>query len=103
MPLHETFAALGDQTRFSIVERLLNEGELAAGEINRGLGISPPAVSRHLRILRESGLLEQRIDAQRRLYSVREEAVATIQGWVDRSLQSNLAPTDLTGEARPLT
>ncbi len=79
--LHQTFAALGDATRFAIVERLLNDGELSAGEINEGATISPPAISRHLRVLREAGVIEQRIDRQRRLYSVRPQAVEAISAW----------------------
>lgn len=79
--LPATFAALGDPTRFAIVERLLVEGELSAGEINEGVAISPPAVSRHLKVLREAGVIEQRVDAQRRIYAVRPEAVRTISAW----------------------
>jgi DNA-binding transcriptional ArsR family regulator len=79
--LNEMFATLGDATRFSIVERLLNEGELSAGALREGMTISPPAVSRHLKILRSVGLLRQRVDKQRRLYSVRPEAVQTIGAW----------------------
>ncbi len=79
--LNEMFATLGDATRFSIVERLLNEGELSAGALRKGMTFAPPAVSRHLKILRSVGLLRQRIDKQRRLYSVRPEAVQTIGAW----------------------
>lgn len=79
--LPETFAALGDATRFAIVERLLKEGELSAGELNAGMQISPPAVSRHLKVLREAGVIEQRTDRQRRLYSVRPESVEAISAW----------------------
>ncbi len=79
--LNEMFATLGDATRFSIVERLLNEGELSAGALRNGMTFAPPAVSRHLKILRSVGLLRQRIDKQRRLYSVRPEAVQTIGAW----------------------
>jgi len=79
--LPDTFAALGDATRFAIVERLLNEGELSAGQLQEGIEISPPAVSRHLKILRSAGLLHQRIDKQRRIYSVRPEAVQVIGAW----------------------
>ena len=79
--LPETFAALGDATRFAIVERLLNEGELCAGDLQDGMTISPPAVSRHLKVLRSVGLLNQRVDKQRRMYSVRPEAVQVIGAW----------------------
>ncbi len=80
--LPDTFAALGDATRFAIVERLLTEGELSAGNLNDGVGISAPAVSRHLKVLREAGIVVRRIDKQRRLYSVRPQAVLAINRWI---------------------
>ena len=79
--LTRTFAALGDDTRFAIVERLLQEGELSAGELQHGTSISAPAVSRHLKVLRNAGLVDQRTDKQRRIYSVRPEAVQSIGAW----------------------
>ncbi len=79
--LSSTFAALGDATRFAIVEKLLQEGELPAGELRAVGQISAPAISRHLKVLRKAGVVEQRIDAQRRLYSVRPEAVQAIGSW----------------------
>ena len=82
--LPRTFAALGDRTRFAIVERLLDEGELSAGAVQTHLAISPPAVSRHLKVLRLAGVIEQRIDKQRRLYSVRPDAVQAVGAWTMR-------------------
>ena len=79
--LTSTFAALGDATRFAIVERLLREGELPAGDLLDVGGISPPAISRHLKVLRTAGIVEQRIDKQKRIYSVRPEAVQAISAW----------------------
>ena len=79
--LIDTFAALGDDTRFAIVERLLKEGELSAGDIQEGTSISAPAVSRHLKVLRSAGLVHQRVDKQRRLYSARPEVVQSIGAW----------------------
>lgn len=79
--LSNTFAALGDATRFAIVEKLLQEGELPAGELQAVGQISAPAISRHLKVLRKAGVVEQRVDAQRRLYSVRPEAVQAIGAW----------------------
>jgi DNA-binding transcriptional ArsR family regulator len=81
MSLHQTFATLGDPTRFAIVERLLREGELSAGNLQTETQISAPAISRHLKLLRNAGVIEQRIDAQRRLYSVRPETVKAIHMW----------------------
>lgn len=79
--LSATFAALGDPSRFAIVERLLNEGELHAGALQAGVQFSPPALSRHLKILRNAGIVDQRVDKQKRIYSVRPQAVQAISAW----------------------
>lgn len=76
-----TFAALGDKTRFAIVERLLAEGALSAGELGDVANISAPAISRHLRVLREAGIITQTIDKQRRIYAVAPAAVQAISRW----------------------
>lgn len=76
-----TFAALADDTRFAMVERLLAEGELPAGSLAADTAISGPAVSRHLKVLREAGIVAQRIDGPRRLYSVRPEALRAVADW----------------------
>lgn len=82
MTLHQTFSALGDPTRFEIVDRLLRQGELSAGEIGDGAEISAPAISRHLKVLRSAGIIRQRVDRQRRMYSVEPQAVQAIHAWV---------------------
>ncbi len=79
--LPATFAALGDVTRFAIVERLLSEGELSAGDLQNIGGISAPAISRHLKVLRNANLIDQRIDKQRRMYSVCPNSVKEINDW----------------------
>lgn len=79
--LPTTFAALGDSTRFAIVERLMERGELAAGELQSVGRLSAPAMSRHLKVLHEAGIVERRVDKQRRIYSVRPEAVQAIGAW----------------------
>ena len=81
--LTETFAALGDKTRFAIVERLLTEGELSAGELQAVADISAPAISRHLKVLRLAGVVHQLVDRQHRMYSVAPEAVQAINAWVE--------------------
>lgn len=78
--LPDTFAALGNPTRLAIVERLLRDGEVAAGDLADG-EMSAPAMSHHFKVLREAGIVVQRIDAQRRLYSVRPEAIRAIGQW----------------------
>ena len=80
-PLPDTFAALGDPTRFAIVERLLQDGELPAGTLHDVADLSAPAMSRHLKVLRTAGVLRQRIDKQRRLYSIEPEALQAISDW----------------------
>lgn len=79
--LPAVFAALGDATRFAIVEKLMSEGELAVGDLLEVGGISPPAISRHLKVLRTAGIVERRIDQQRRLYSIKPETVQSIEDW----------------------
>lgn len=79
--LTATFSALADETRFSIVERLMAQGELPAGELVSDATISGPAVSRHLKVLREAGLISQRAEGNKRLYSVRPEAMRAIAEW----------------------
>ncbi len=76
-------AALADPTRRKIVE-LLAGGELEAGEIAGCFAISRPAVSRHLRVLRECGLVSVRADAQRRVYSLDPAPLAELDAWLGR-------------------
>lgn len=92
--LASTFSALGDQTRFAIVEQLLNDGEMSVNELKKDSQISPPAFSRHLKVLREAGLVKQRIDQQRRLYSVEPDAVRAIHAWTMDHQQFWLASID---------
>lgn len=79
--LTETFAALADPTRLSLVERLTREGELPAGVLVEGTGISGAAVSRHLKVLREAGLVSQRARGNCRLYSISPEGIGRIDRW----------------------
>ena len=79
--LIDHFAALGDPTRFAIIERLLKDGEQSAGDLRGVANVSAPAISRHLKVLREAGLVRQRVEAQRRIYSVEPEALSAIGTW----------------------
>jgi DNA-binding transcriptional ArsR family regulator len=62
----------------------LADGPAAAGELAALLPIARPGVSRHLRVLREAGLVEVRQDAQRRIYSLRPEPLAEVDGYIGR-------------------
>ncbi|MDH6125806.1 metalloregulator ArsR/SmtB family transcription factor [Kitasatospora sp. GP82] len=73
------FRALADPTRRQILEDL-RDGELAAGEIAARFPISAPSVSRHLGVLKSAGLVRERRDANRILYSLVEERLATCVG-----------------------
>ena len=76
-----TFSALSDATRLAVVERLVADGELPVGALVDSAGMSAPAMSRHLKVLRNAGLVQSRIDGTRRLYSVRPEALKTVADW----------------------
>lgn len=75
------FEALADPTRRRIVEAL-RDGERPVGDIVDEAGIHQSGVSRHLRILQESGFVTMRPDGQRRLYSLRPEPFVQLDGWL---------------------
>jgi DNA-binding transcriptional ArsR family regulator len=77
----EALAALADPTRREIVA-LLAGGEVAAGELAAHFPVSRPAVSRHLRVLREAGLVRVRADGQRRLYHLDPRPLADLDAWL---------------------
>jgi DNA-binding transcriptional ArsR family regulator len=79
----DALEALADPTRRQIVE-LLAERERSAGEIASHFSVSRPAVSRHLRVLREHGLVRAREEAQRRLYSLDPAPLAELDAWLAR-------------------
>ena len=79
----EALAALADPTRRRIVE-LLAERDRDAGEIASFFDVSRPAVSKHLRILREHGLVRARSVAQRRVYSLDPAPLAEVDAWLAR-------------------
>ena len=79
----DSFAALADPTRRRIVE-LLGSGERAAGSLGRNFEISPPAVSQHLKALREAGLVQVRVEGQRRIYSLNPAGFADLGVWFDK-------------------
>lgn len=79
----DTFTALADPTRRRIIERLA-AGECSAGELGEGIAMSQPAVSKHLRVLREAGLVAARAEAQQRLYRLRPEKLREVDDWLAR-------------------
>ena len=76
-----TFEIVAEPTRRRILE-LLRADERAVGELVDGLAMSQPAVSKHLRILRDAGLVDARVDAQRRVYRLIPEPLVEIDDWL---------------------
>ena len=82
--IDRTLAALADPARRQTVD-LLRQGPRRAGELAAALGIRTPAMSRHLRVLRESGLVEEshpEFDARVRIYALRDGAMAELKRWL---------------------
>jgi DNA-binding transcriptional ArsR family regulator len=73
---------LGEPNRQAILE-LLRDGERPVGELVEALHLSQPAVSKHLRVLKDAGLVEARAHAQRRLYRIRPEPLAELDDWLE--------------------
>jgi DNA-binding transcriptional ArsR family regulator len=96
----DSLTALADPTRRQIVE-LLAKGEHAAGEITERFAISAPAISQHLKILREAGLVTVRVDRQRRIYRLDPAGLGAIDAWLRQVRQFwNASLDDLERELR---
>jgi DNA-binding transcriptional ArsR family regulator len=77
-----TFEVLAEPTRRRILDLLL-DGPRAVGELVKRLKISQPGVSKHLRVLREAGLVSVRSEAQRRIYEIRPEPLEEVAEWLE--------------------
>jgi DNA-binding transcriptional ArsR family regulator len=77
-----TFEVLAEPTRRRILD-LLRDGERSVGELVDRLTLSQPGVSKHLRVLRDAGLVQVRIEAQRRWYGLRPEPLTEIDAWLE--------------------
>jgi DNA-binding transcriptional ArsR family regulator len=78
-----TFTVLADPTRVRILD-LLCEREWSVGEMVKQFKLTQPAVSQHLKVLKDAGFVASRVDAQRRIYRVRPEPLKEIDGWLER-------------------
>src|SRR5271165_7596981 len=76
-----TFEVVAEESRRRILDVLI-ERERPVGDLAEHLSLSQPAVSKHLRVLRDAGLVEARVDAQRRLYRIRPEPLADLDRWL---------------------
>ncbi len=78
----DCFAALGDPTRRAIFERLAAQ-PAAVGELAAGLPVTRPAVSQHLRVLKEAGLVTETPDGARRIYRLDPRGIGAMHDWLD--------------------
>jgi DNA-binding transcriptional ArsR family regulator len=79
--MESAFAAIAEPNRRAILS-LLASSERSVGEIEEQLQLPQPSVSKHLRVLREAGFVESRVDAQRRLYRIRPEPLMEVDAWL---------------------
>jgi len=79
--VESTFAIIAEPNRRAILS-LLAASERSVGDIEERLRLSQPSVSKHLRVLREAGFVESRVDAQRRLYRIRPEPLMEVDAWL---------------------
>ena len=79
--MESSFAIVAEPNRRAILSLLLSS-ERSVGEIERELRLSQPSVSKHLRVLRDAGFVESRIEAQRRLYRLRPEPLMELDAWL---------------------
>jgi DNA-binding transcriptional ArsR family regulator len=82
VPVADVIEVLADPNRRRILD-LLRDGERPVGDLVDRLGITQPSVSKHLRVLRDAGLVEVRRDAQRRLYRIRPQPLAELDAWLE--------------------
>lgn len=79
--MESTFAIIAEPNRRAILS-LLAASERSVGEIEHQLRMPQPSVSKHLRVLRDAGFVEARVDAQRRVYRIRPEPLQEIEAWI---------------------
>jgi DNA-binding transcriptional ArsR family regulator len=92
-------AAVADPTRRQVLEQL-RDGPRSVGRIARGLPVSRPAVSQHLRVLKEAGLVADRAEGTRRVYWIDPNGLAAIRQWLDGFWDEALAAFKAEAEAK---
>lgn len=80
MPM-DVFSALAEPTRRNILEMLAKSGRLSATDISDKFKISPPAISQHLKVLREARLVDMEKRAQQRIYTINTNAISELETW----------------------
>lgn len=101
----QLFNALAEPTRRSIIELLASKGQLSATDISNKFAVSPPAISQHLKVLREANFVHVEKRAQQRIYQINPDAMSEIEVWVQKMTKSwnarfNVLDKILEGEKR---
>src|SRR6267143_4785417 len=81
------FYALAEPTRRSIIELLASKGQLSATDISDNSDVSPPAISQHLKVLREANFVRVEKRAQQRIYRINPDAMSEIEQWIQKVTQ----------------
>jgi DNA-binding transcriptional ArsR family regulator len=102
MTYAQAIGALSDATRREIMERLRG-GPRPVGEIAEGLPVSRPAVSQHLRVLKEAGLVTERKEGTRRIYRVEPQGLADLRAYLDSFWEQALAGFKAAAESEGRT
>lgn len=97
MTYRNALAALSDPTRRAVFERVV-KAPRSVGEIARGLPISRPAVSQHLKVLRDAGLVQEQRDGTKRIYSADAHALGELRAYVDEMWRTALGKFAATTE-----
>lgn len=79
----EKFAALAEPNRRKLLEMIANNGDMPVSAINQHFSISAPAISQHLKVLREAGLVQMQKKAQQRIYSIQPDGLEEVWEWLN--------------------
>ena len=102
MAYERAFAALADPSRRRVFERL-RAGPLSVGAVAKGLPVSRPAVSQHLKVLKEAGLVTDHAEGTRRVYSIDPQGLAAVRSWLDQFWEDALAGFQAEAERKSKT
>jgi DNA-binding transcriptional ArsR family regulator len=97
MTYEATMSALGDATRRAVYERL-RSGPQSVGELAEGLPVSRPAVSQHLRVLREAGLVQEHREGTKRIYALAPQGLVELRAYLDEFWSAALGAFKHTAE-----
>ena len=100
MAYERAFAALADPSRRRVFERL-RAGPLSVGAVAKGMPVSRPAVSQHLKVLKQAGLVTDHAQGTRRVYSIDPQGLAAVRSWLDQFWDDALAAFQAEAERKP--